>query len=63
VLFVDQHSESKLRDPKLLDFIKKIDAYIDSDIESMGAAYRHASESYGYHNFTERRCIVEQNFR
>ncbi|NBY65204.1 MAG: MmgE/PrpD family protein [Betaproteobacteria bacterium] len=44
MLFVDQYSESKLADPKLLAFMKKIYAYIDEDIEAMGVAYRHASK-------------------
>jgi 2-methylcitrate dehydratase PrpD len=43
VLFVDQYAESKLSDPCLLDFMKKIHAYVDNDLEAMGVAYRHAS--------------------
>ena len=44
VLFVDQYAESKLADPQLLEFMKKIHAYVDSDLEAMGVAYRHASK-------------------
>ena len=43
VLFTEQYSEAKLTDPKLLTFMKKVNAYIDSEIENMGVAYRHAS--------------------
>jgi 2-methylcitrate dehydratase PrpD len=43
VLFTEQYSEAKLTDPKLLAFMKKVNAYIDSEIENMGVAYRHAS--------------------
>jgi len=43
VLFTEQYSEAKLTDPKLLAFMKKVNAYIDSGIENMGVAYRHAS--------------------
>ena len=43
VAFTDQYQESRLRDPKLLAFIKRISAYIDPEIEKMGAPYRHAA--------------------
>ncbi len=43
VLFTEQYSEAKLTDPKLLAFMKKVNAHIDPDIENMGVAYRHAS--------------------
>jgi len=43
VLFTEQYSESKLTEPKLQAFMQKVHAYIDSDIESMGVAFRHAS--------------------
>ena len=43
VLFTEQYSQSKLTDPKLQAFMQKVHAYVDSDIESMGVAFRHAS--------------------
>lgn len=43
VLFTEQYSNTKLIDPKLKLFMQKVHAYIDSDIEAMGVAYRHAS--------------------
>lgn len=41
--FVAQYDESRLADPRILAFIPKIHAYIDREIEAMGAAYRHAA--------------------
>jgi 2-methylcitrate dehydratase PrpD len=41
--FVDQYREDRLRDPRLLDFIKRVRAHVDAGIESMGAAFRHAA--------------------
>jgi len=41
--FVAQYAESRLADPKILDFITRIHARIDPEIEAMGAAYRHAA--------------------
>ena len=43
VLFVDQYAESKLTAPHLLEFMKRIFAHVDPQIEAMGVAYRHAS--------------------
>ena len=43
VAFVRQYREDRLTDPKLLDFITRIDAYDDSEINAMGAAFRHAA--------------------
>jgi 2-methylcitrate dehydratase PrpD len=43
VAFVRQYREERLADPKLLDFITRIDAYDDEEINAMGAAYRHAA--------------------
>ncbi len=43
VLFTEQYSNAKLTDPKLQVFMQKVHAYIDSDIEAMGVAFRHAS--------------------
>ena len=41
--FVDQYREDRLRDPRLLDFIKRVRSHVDAGIESMGAAFRHAA--------------------
>ena len=41
--FVAQYAENRLSDPKILDFIKRIHARIDPEIEAMGPAYRHAA--------------------
>ncbi|MBI3043695.1 MAG: MmgE/PrpD family protein [Betaproteobacteria bacterium] len=41
--FVDQYREERLRDPRVLDFIKRIKAHVDPGIEAMGAAFRHAA--------------------
>ena len=41
--FVDQYREDRLRDPKILDFIKRVHARVDAGIEAMGAAFRHAA--------------------
>jgi 2-methylcitrate dehydratase PrpD len=41
--FVDQYREDRLRDPRLLDFIKRVRAHVDAGIEAMGAAFRHAA--------------------
>ena len=41
--FTDQYREERLNDPKIFDFIKRIAAYVDPEIEKMGAAFRHAA--------------------
>jgi 2-methylcitrate dehydratase PrpD len=41
--FVDQYREDRLRDPKILDFIQRVRAHVDPEIEGMGAAFRHAA--------------------
>ena len=41
--FVAQYREERLQDPKVLDFIGRIAARIDPEIEAMGAAFRHAA--------------------
>ena len=41
--FVDQYREDRLAEPKLLDFIKKIEAVADKEIDDMGAPFRHAA--------------------
>jgi 2-methylcitrate dehydratase PrpD len=43
VAFVRQYREDRLADPKLLDFITRIEAHEDPEIDAMGAAYRHAA--------------------
>lgn len=43
VAFVSQYRQDRLADPKLLDFIKRIEAYDDAEINAMGPAYRHAA--------------------
>lgn len=43
VAFVDQYREDRLRDPRIFDFIKRVSARVDPEIEAMGAAYRHAA--------------------
>jgi len=41
--FTEQFREARLSDPRILDFIKRIDATVDAEIEKMGAPFRHAS--------------------
>jgi 2-methylcitrate dehydratase PrpD len=41
--FVEQYREDRLQDPAVLDFIGRITARIDPEIEAMGAAFRHAA--------------------
>jgi 2-methylcitrate dehydratase PrpD len=41
--FVDQYREERLRDPRILDFIARIHARVDPEIEAMGPAFRHAA--------------------
>jgi 2-methylcitrate dehydratase PrpD len=41
--FTEQYRESRLKDPKILDFIGRVSAYVDPEIERMGAAFRHAA--------------------
>jgi 2-methylcitrate dehydratase PrpD len=43
VAFTDQYHEDRLRDPRLLDFIRRLTAYVDPEIEGMGPAFRHAA--------------------
>ncbi len=43
VAFTDQYRQDRLQDPKISDFIKRISAYVDPEIEAMGAAFRHAA--------------------
>ncbi len=41
--FTEQFREVRLSDPQILDFISHITAYVDPEIEKMGAPFRHAS--------------------
>ncbi|MDB5812506.1 MAG: hypothetical protein JWN94_4628 [Betaproteobacteria bacterium] len=41
--FVDQYREERLHDPRIFDFIKRITAKVDPEIEGMGHAFRHAA--------------------
>lgn len=41
--FTEQFREARLRDPQILDFISRITAHVDPEIEKMGAPFRHAS--------------------
>ena len=41
--FTEQFREARLSDPRILDFIKRINATVDAEIEQMGAPFRHAS--------------------
>ena len=41
-VFVDQFTEEKTRDPKILEFIKRIEVVPDPDLDRLGQEYRHA---------------------
>lgn len=41
--FTEQFREARLADPQILDFITRISAHVDAEIEKMGAPFRHAS--------------------
>jgi 2-methylcitrate dehydratase PrpD len=41
--FTEQYRESRLKDPRILDFIGRIDATVDTVIKEMGAPFRHAA--------------------
>jgi len=41
--FTEQYKESRLRDPAIFDFIKRVVATVDPEIEQMGAPFRHAA--------------------
>ena len=43
VAFVAQYAENRLAEPRLLDFIARVHAHVDDEIEAMGAAFRHAA--------------------
>lgn len=43
VAFVSQYHQERLADPKLLNFISRIEAGVDPEIEAMGPAFRHAA--------------------
>ena len=40
--FVQQYTEGRLNDPRILDFIDRIEAFVDPEIEALGPAFRHA---------------------
>lgn len=41
--FTEQYKQSRLNDPAIFDFISRVSAYVDPEIEKMGAPYRHAA--------------------
>ncbi len=41
--FTEQYKESRLRDPAIFDFISRVSAYVDPEIEKMGPPFRHAA--------------------
>ena len=41
--FTEQYKESRLKDPAIFDFISRVSAFVDPEIEKMGAPYRHAA--------------------
>jgi 2-methylcitrate dehydratase PrpD len=43
VAFVSQYRQDRLADPRLLDFIRRIHARSDAEINAMGPAFRHAA--------------------
>ena len=43
VAFTDQYREDRLRDPRILDFIRRVSAHIDEEIEAKGPPARHAA--------------------
>ena len=43
VAFTDQYREDRLRDPRILDFIPRVVATVDVEIEGKGPAARHAA--------------------
>jgi 2-methylcitrate dehydratase PrpD len=40
--FVDQFTEKKIRDPKILEFVKKVEVVPDPELDRLGQEYRHA---------------------
>lgn len=43
VAFTEQYCEARLSDPAIMDFITRITARVDPEIEGMGPAFRHAA--------------------
>ncbi len=41
--FTEQYKESRLHDPAIFDFISRVSAFVDPEIEKMGAPFRHAA--------------------
>jgi 2-methylcitrate dehydratase PrpD len=42
VAFTEQYNETRLKEPRILDLIKRQRAYVDKEIEAMGIEFRHA---------------------
>lgn len=43
VAFTQQYENARLADPRILDFIPRVTAVVDPEIDAMGPAYRHAA--------------------
>ncbi len=41
--FTEQYKQSRLHDPAIFDFISRVTAYVDPEIEQMGPPFRHAA--------------------
>ncbi len=41
--FTEQYKESRLKDPAIFDFISRVSAFVDPEIEKMGPPFRHAA--------------------
>jgi 2-methylcitrate dehydratase PrpD len=41
--FVQQYAENRLRDPRILNFISRVEARVDPELDAMGPAFRHAA--------------------
>jgi len=41
--FTDQYRAERLHDPRIFEFIQRISAHVDPEIENKGAAFRHAA--------------------
>jgi 2-methylcitrate dehydratase PrpD len=41
--FTEQYKASRLHDPAIFDFISRVSAYVDPEIEKLGAPFRHAA--------------------
>ena len=56
--FVAQYQEQRLADPLIMNFIKRIEARIDPEIDAMGPAYRHAARVRI--TTTDGRCVEHE---